>query len=66
MIPFDQAKKSLSEAQEDYLKQIYLLTEDAPTAGTQALADRLGVAPASVTVMLQMIRPAPLPRARAA
>jgi DtxR family Mn-dependent transcriptional regulator len=55
MIPFDQAKKLLSEAQEDYLKQIYLLTETSPTAGTQALAARLGVAPASVTVMLQKL-----------
>lgn len=55
MIPFDQTKKVLSEAQEDYLKQIYLLTEAAPMAGTQALADRLGVAPASVTVMIQKL-----------
>jgi DtxR family Mn-dependent transcriptional regulator len=55
MIPFAQAKKVLSEAQEDYLKQIYLLTEAAPTAGTQALADKLGVAPASVTVMIQKL-----------
>jgi DtxR family Mn-dependent transcriptional regulator len=55
MIPFDQAKKLLSEAQEDYLKQIYLLTEDSPTAGTQALAAKLGVAPASVTVMIQKL-----------
>lgn len=55
MIPFAQTKKLLSEAQEDYLKQIYLLTEAAPMAGTQALADRLGVAPASVTVMIQKL-----------
>ena len=55
MIPFDQTKKILSEAQEDYLKQIYLLTEVQPTAGTQALAQRLGVAPASVTVMIQKL-----------
>jgi DtxR family Mn-dependent transcriptional regulator len=55
MIPFADAKKILSEAQEDYLKQIYLLTESAPTAGTQALADRLKVAPASVTVMIQKL-----------
>lgn len=55
MIPFADAKKLLSEAQEDYLKQIYLLTESAPLAGTQALADRLGVAPASVTVMIQKL-----------
>lgn len=55
MIPFEQTKKVLSEAQEDYLKQIYLLTESTPMAGTQALADRLGVAPASVTVMIQKL-----------
>lgn len=55
MIPFADAKKLLSEAQEDYLKQIYLLTESAPLAGTQALADRLAVAPASVTVMIQKL-----------
>ncbi len=55
MIPFAQAKKVLSEAQEDYLKQIYLLTEAVPLAGTQALADRLRVAPASVTVMIQKL-----------
>lgn len=55
MIPFEATKKILSETQEDYLKQIYLLTEGSPTAGTQALADRLGVAPASVTVMLQKL-----------
>jgi len=55
MISFAPSKKLLSEAQEDYLKQIYLLTEEAPLAGTQALADRLGVAPASVTVMLQKL-----------
>jgi len=54
MIPFDRTK-ILSEAQEDYLKQIYLLTESSPVAGTQALADRLGVAPASVTVMIQKL-----------
>lgn len=55
MIPFDHTKKLLSEVQEDYLKQIYLLTEATPLAGTQALADRLGVAPASVTVMIQKL-----------
>ncbi len=55
MISLAQSKKLLSEAQEDYLKQIYLLTETVPVAGTQALADRLGVAPASVTVMLQKL-----------
>jgi len=55
MISFESSKKSLSETQEDYLKQIYLLTETQPSAGTQALADKLGVAPASVTVMIQKL-----------
>jgi DtxR family Mn-dependent transcriptional regulator len=55
MIPLAQTKKLLSEAQEDYLKQIYLLTETSPMAGTQALADKLGVAPASVTLMIQKL-----------
>lgn len=55
MISFDTSKKALSETQEDYLKQIYLLTESNPTAGTQALSERLKVAPASVTVMLQKL-----------
>ncbi|MEI8094219.1 MAG: metal-dependent transcriptional regulator [Spirochaetales bacterium] len=55
MIPLAQTKKLLSEAQEDYLKQIYFLTEEAAVAGTQALADKLSVAPASVTLMIQKL-----------
>jgi DtxR family Mn-dependent transcriptional regulator len=55
VIPLVQTNKILSESQEDYLKQIYLLTEEALLAGTQALADKLGVAPASVTVMVQKL-----------
>jgi DtxR family Mn-dependent transcriptional regulator len=42
----------LSEAQEDYLKQILLLGEDGERVSTQALATRLGVRPASVTEMV--------------
>ena len=44
----------LSEAQEDYLKQIFLLGEGKPVS-TTALAERLGVRPASVTGMLQKL-----------
>lgn len=42
----------LSEAQEDYLKQILLLQERNGKAGTKELAIRLRVRPASVTEML--------------
>ncbi len=42
----------LSEAQEDYLKQILLLQERDGKAGTKQLAARLEVQPASVTEML--------------
>jgi DtxR family Mn-dependent transcriptional regulator len=42
----------LSEAQEDYLKQILLIQERQGKAGTQELAERLRVRPASVTEML--------------
>lgn len=43
---------ALSESQEDYLKQILLLQENHGKAGTQDLATRLKVRPASVTEML--------------
>ena len=42
----------LSEAQEDYLKQIFILGEDRQKVSTQALAHRLEVRPASVTEMV--------------
>jgi DtxR family Mn-dependent transcriptional regulator len=42
----------LSEAQEDYLKQIFILGEDRKKVSTQALAHRLEVRPASVTEMV--------------
>jgi len=45
----------LSEAQEDYLKQIFLLGEGRTSVGTQALARRLEVRPASVTEMVQRL-----------
>jgi DtxR family Mn-dependent transcriptional regulator len=45
----------LTEAQEDYVKQIFLLAEGGGAASTQALAERLGVRPASVTGMVQRL-----------
>ncbi len=42
----------LSEAQEDYLKQIFILGEGRQKVGTQTLAHRLQVRPASVTEMV--------------
>jgi DtxR family Mn-dependent transcriptional regulator len=45
----------LTEAQEDYVKQIFLLAEEGGTVSTQALAERLGVRPASVTGMVQRL-----------
>ena len=44
----------LSEAQENYLKTIFLLGEGQPVA-TKALAEALGVRPASVTGMLKKL-----------
>jgi len=40
---------------EDYLKAIYYLQEDAEVVTTSALAERLGVASPSVTLMLQKL-----------
>jgi len=45
----------LSESQEDYLKQIYLLGEAGGAVSTQALAERLGVRPSSVTGMVRRL-----------
>ena len=49
-------RPQLSEAQEDYLKQIFLLAEGRERVGTQMLARRLGVRPASVTEMVGRLR----------
>jgi DtxR family Mn-dependent transcriptional regulator len=46
---------SLTESQEDYLKQIFMLGENGGNVSTQALADRLGVRPASVTGMVHRL-----------
>jgi DtxR family Mn-dependent transcriptional regulator len=45
----------LSASVEDYLKTIYRLTLDETSASTNALAQQLGVAPASVTGMIQRL-----------
>ena len=42
-----------SVAEQDYLKQIYLLQQEYGHATTQALAERLGVKPGSVTGMIK-------------
>jgi DtxR family Mn-dependent transcriptional regulator len=44
-----------SVAEQEYLKQIYLLHEDEGRATTQMLADRLGVKPPSVTAMIKRL-----------
>lgn len=43
----------LSRSAEDYLKTIYQLTERADDAATTDIAERLGLAPASVTGMIK-------------
>lgn len=51
------ARPPLSEAQEDYLKQLFLLEEAlGGSVPTQALAERLGVKPPSVTEMLKKLK----------
>jgi DtxR family Mn-dependent transcriptional regulator len=50
------ARPPLSEAQEDYLKHLYALEEALKgPVPTQALAERLGVKPPSVTEMLKKL-----------
>ncbi|MBN2551005.1 MAG: metal-dependent transcriptional regulator [Anaerolineales bacterium] len=46
---------SLTPAIQDYLKQIYALSENEQPASTNALAESLGIAPASVTGMVQKL-----------
>ena len=45
----------LSQAIEDYLKAIYMVGQDGATVTTNALAQRLDVAPASVTNMVKRL-----------
>lgn len=47
--------RSLTFSIQDYLKSIYELTADGGAAGTNALAQRLRVSPASVTGMVQKL-----------
>ncbi len=47
--------KRLSHATENYIKIIYSLSEDGLPASTNALAERLDIAPASVTGMLKRL-----------
>lgn len=51
----------LTQTIQDYLKQIYALTEAGGAASTNELAARLGLAPASVTGMLQRLATAQPP-----
>lgn len=55
------ARANLTHAIEDYLKEIYDLTANGGAAATNAIADRLGVAPASVTAMLKRLAAADPP-----
>jgi DtxR family Mn-dependent transcriptional regulator len=48
----ERTRPELSEAQEDYLKQIFLLGGDGDRVSTQALSRKLRVRPASVTEMV--------------
>ncbi len=47
--------ENLTNSIQDYLKHIYELTEEGEPASTTALAARLGIAPASVTGMVQRL-----------
>jgi len=53
--PVANAKEPLSQSIEDYLKAVYELTRGQGRASTNALAEYLNVAPASVTGMLQKL-----------
>ena len=55
MAPNTRAVKPLTASAQDYLKVIYDLTESRKPASTTALAERLGIAPASVTGMVQKL-----------
>ena len=49
------ASEKLTHAVEDYLKAVYSLTGEEGRASTNALAQELGVSPASVTGMIQKL-----------
>jgi DtxR family Mn-dependent transcriptional regulator len=48
-------REHLTQPIEDYLKTIYLLTREQPTAGTNQIAEALGITAASVTGMLKKL-----------
>lgn len=52
---FAQEGLNLSPAMEDYLKAIFSLGRQGDSVSTQALADRLGYSPASVTKMIKKL-----------
>ena len=54
-------KITLTHATEDYLKAIYAISVDGASASTNALAERLKIAPASVTGMLKRLAEASPP-----
>lgn len=45
----------LSKQMEDYLKNIYKLQEEASPVSTKAIAEKIGVSPASVTSMIKKL-----------
>lgn len=47
--------ETLTPSVQDYLKHIFALTENQQSAATTALAERLNVAPASITGMIQKL-----------
>ena len=49
------ARTRLSQSQEDYLKQIFLLGDGVESVSTRDLSERLEVRPASVTGMVQRL-----------
>src|SRR5581483_4022009 len=54
-------EQTLTFSIQDYLKNIYELTDSGEPATTTALAERLGIAPASVTGMVQKLSTAKPP-----
>lgn len=51
----ENVRPTLTPSNQDYLKHIFSLTENGQPASTNALAERLGIAAASVTGMLQKL-----------
>lgn len=51
----DVTKEPLSESIQNYLKEIYKLEVDGTRVSTSAIAERMDVAPSSVTVMLKKL-----------